>query len=365
MKREDYTIGWICALPKEQAAAQLDEYHDQLSAQRHDPVYVLGRVNAHNVVISCLPTMGTNAAARCSAYLQSSFPSLRFILMVGIGGGVPTKHDIRLGDVVVSMPTKKYRGVVQYDFGTKFQDKRLVIRDTSLNRPPDLLITAAATLETRAAQNGTQNSLGRRLLEYVDDLVTKHPNMSSSRRPHVDQLFQAGYLHLDDSQTCDQCGCSIDHLQERLPRSDDYPHVHHGLIASGNQVMRDAHERDRLANEIDVLCFEMEGGGLMTGLDSLVIRGICDYCDSHKNKDWQEYAAAVAAGYARELLKIIPPLQKEAQVEERGDARTGAVMNQQYGTGGQFNNFVGNISTSGGKAHIGGHYESQGGAMNF
>ncbi|KAH7205642.1 ankyrin repeat-containing domain protein [Fusarium oxysporum] len=39
----------------------------------------------------------------------------------------------------------------------------------------------------------------------------------------------------------------------------------------------------------------------------LVIRGICDYSDSHKNKGWQEYAALVAASYAKELLTSIPP----------------------------------------------------------
>jgi hypothetical protein len=38
----------------------------------------------------------------------------------------------------------------------------------------------------------------------------------------------------------------------------------------------------------------------------LVIRGICDYADSHKNKQWQEYSAAVAAAYAKELLSVIP-----------------------------------------------------------
>jgi len=29
---------------------------------------------------------------------------------------------------------------------------------------------------------------------------------------------------------------------------------------------------------------------------------ICNYADSHKNKDWQEHAAAVAAAFAKELL---------------------------------------------------------------
>jgi nucleoside phosphorylase len=81
--------------------------------------------------------------------------------------------------------------------------------------------------------------------------------------------------------------------------------VHYGLIASGNQVMRHGGTRDRLRRELDVLCFEMEAAGLMDRFPCLVIRGICDYADSHKNKCWQAYAAATAAAYAKELLGVI------------------------------------------------------------
>lgn len=66
--------------------------------------------------------------------------------------------------------------------------------------------------------------------------------------------------------------------------------------------MKDGMTRDRLCEELDVLCFEMEAAGLMPDFPCLVIRGICDYSDSHKNDKWQKYAAAVAAGFARELL---------------------------------------------------------------
>ena len=51
--------------------------------------------------------------------------------------------------------------------------------------------------------------------------------------------------------------------------------------------------------------------GLVDTFPCLVIRGICDYADSHKNKIWQPYAAATAAAYAKELLGIIPGDQVE------------------------------------------------------
>jgi hypothetical protein len=50
----------------------------------------------------------------------------------------------------------------------------------------------------------------------------------------------------------------------------------------------------------------MEAAGLMDGFPCLVIRGICDYADSHKSKNWQRYSAAAAAAYAKELLLGVP-----------------------------------------------------------
>jgi hypothetical protein len=74
--------------------------------------------------------------------------------------------------------------------------------------------------------------------------------------------------------------------------------------------MKDGVSRDRLSAELGgVLCFEMEAAGLMNEFSCLVIRGICDYADSHKNKTWQPYAAATAASCAKELLLLIAAAQ--------------------------------------------------------
>jgi nucleoside phosphorylase len=120
---QDYTVGWICALPTETAAAQgmLDERHPPLPSRPHDNNnYTFGRIEDHNVVIACLPSgvTGTISAAKVATQMLSTFPELRFGLMVGIGGGVSSEdHDIRFGDVMVSKPTGVYGGVIQYDFG--------------------------------------------------------------------------------------------------------------------------------------------------------------------------------------------------------------------------------------------------------
>ncbi|KAI9040805.1 serine/threonine-protein phosphatase 6 regulatory ankyrin repeat subunit A [Aspergillus affinis] len=115
-----------------------------------------------------------------------------------------------------------------------------------------------------------------------------------------DRLFEAGYKNEASEDTCERY--DMGKLKGRLARGTPDPVVHYGLIASGNQVMKDSAMRDHWAQKLRIICFEMEAAGLMDILPCLVIRGICDYADSHKNKQWQEYAATTAAAYAKELL---------------------------------------------------------------
>jgi hypothetical protein len=121
-------------------------------------------------------------------------------------------------------------------------------------------------------------------------------------------LFEAMYDH-SGGATCEQC--SKERVIRRTERgAQEEVTIHYGTIASGNQVMKDGVSRDRLSAELGgVLCFEMEAAGLMNEFPCLVIRGICDYADSHKNKTWQPYAAATAASCAKELLLLIAAAQ--------------------------------------------------------
>src|SRR5580658_3732691 len=152
LHHHDYTVGWVCALPLEMAVAKamLDEIHTDLPTSSNDQnTYVLGRIRAHNVVIACLPSgvYGTTSAATVASQMLFTFRSIRFGLMVGIGGGVPGKDvDIRLGDVVVSKPTGGFGGVVQYDFG-KTVAQGVFERTGGLNKPPPILLTAIARLQ--------------------------------------------------------------------------------------------------------------------------------------------------------------------------------------------------------------------------
>ncbi|KAF4921188.1 Ankyrin repeat domain-containing protein 50 [Colletotrichum fructicola] len=304
---EDFTVGWVCALPLEMAAAKgmLDKVHPNMPSQ--DPAdhnsYVLGRVQGHNVVIACLPAgiYGTTTAATVAKDLLRTFKSIRFGLMVGIGGGVPSrKHDIRLGDIVVSQPSGTSGGVIQYDRGKTVQDGEFQ-RTGSLNTPPQVLLAALGRLQ---ADHLLEDS---RIPNFLSELISKTPKIAkkfSYQGALHDHLFRAEYNHADPDSACDEC----DDKQkiQRVDRDDTDPVIHYGNIASGNQVIKHGETRDKLSKELEVLCFEMEAAGLQD-FPCLVIRGVCDYADSHKNKRWQEYAAATAAAFAKELLSVIPP----------------------------------------------------------
>lgn len=317
LDRTDYTVGWICAISREHVAALafLDERHqrpEDLPAH-DDNHYALGRIWKHNVVIVVLPAgeYGLNASASAAKDLSRSFPNVRIGLMVGIGGGAPSPdHDIRLGDIVVSTPGDGHGGVYQYDFGKAMQGRTFQTTGT-LNQPPRFLRTAVNGLEAE------YTSEGHNLEEAIKDVLERNPRLQKYKRPPsiTDRLYKTEVAHPPNNKascaTC--CGNDPSKLILRPERTiyDSNPTIHYGLIASANQVMKDASIRDKLIAEKDVLCFEMEAAGLMNQFPCLVIRGICDYSDSHKNKEWQGYAAMAAAAYTRDLLYRIPPTEVE------------------------------------------------------
>ncbi|KAF2998684.1 hypothetical protein E8E14_002898 [Neopestalotiopsis sp. 37M] len=322
-----YTVGWICAIPTEYVAAQafLDSDKDRLNGNKLRPAFVhkndnnnytLGRIGKHNVVIAVLPKgqYGTTSAASVARDMLHSFPNIRIGLMVGIGGGAPTeKNDVRLGDIVVSTPEDDKGGVFQYDFGKTIQCQEFQTTGF-LAQPPTVLLTAVSGLMAQYEIDGHQ------IPEAIEAALQRKPRLQrnySQPDPITDRLYRADVIHLPEVEG--ECLTSYDSdaslLVARCNRYKriDNPTIHYGLIASANQLMKDAVLRDKLAREKEVLCFEMEAAGLMNHFPCLVIRGICDYSDTHKNDQWQGYAAMAAAAYAKDILESIPPNQVEEE----------------------------------------------------
>ncbi|KAL4777918.1 nucleoside phosphorylase domain-containing protein [Aspergillus varians] len=303
---DDYTIAWICALPLEAAAARvmLDKTHPPPQRSTDPNAYEFGELSGHCIVISYLPAgvYGKVSAAAVVSRMRSTFRQLQFGLMVGIGGGVPGKNnEIRLGDVVVSKPGQNHSGVMQYDYGKAVQGGQFKPTGTS-NKPPQTLLAHISQLEA-----GQMTSSEDDVSKIVWEVLEQNPNMKerfSLPKEHTDLLFHPLYRHADKEGDCENC--DKDQLVKRQLRDTRIPYIHYGLIASGDQVMKDSETRDCLAQQHGILCFEMEAAGLIDELPSLVIRGICDYCDSHKQKRWQGYAALTAAAYTRLLLSVMP-----------------------------------------------------------
>ncbi|CAI4212399.1 unnamed protein product [Parascedosporium putredinis] len=250
---------------------------------------------------------GLVSAAGVARDMLRSFPNVRIGLMVGIGGGAPSlKHDIRLGDVVVSVPGHGEGGVFQYDYGKTIQNQKFEYTGF-LNQPPRFLRTAVTGLGAKHEVDG------HNIEDMIDNVLgTRKRLRKKYKRPDrsTDRLYLSSVVHsLDPEASCVyRGGDDTSKLVMRRERTeeDDNPTIHYGLIASADKLMKDATIRDSLAAERGVLCFEMEAAGLMNHFPCLVIRGICDYSDSHKNKEWQGYAAMAAAAYAKELLCEIP-----------------------------------------------------------
>ncbi len=315
---DHYTVGWIAALPIERAAATalLDERHHEPQRFSQNPSdtnsYTWGRMGEHNIVIASLPAgvYGTTSAATTASSLLSSLPQIRIGLLVGIGGGIARPDegmDIRLGDVVVSQPDGATGGVVQYDL-VKAKSGGERERKDFLNMPPQVLLHALAHLQAEHLVAGSK------LPALLSDMWRANPPMAKSTKSvpgfvhqgcENDRLFKASYKHNGDR---DCRGCDLHEELQRDARDLTDPEIHYGIIASGNTLVKDAATRDKVAEHVgeECLCVEMEAAGLMNTFPCLVIRGICDYADSHKNDRWQCYAAATAAAFGKELLSYVP-----------------------------------------------------------
>jgi nucleoside phosphorylase len=335
--RRDFEIAIICALRSEADAVEAlfdkfweDDNYIYGKAPGDTNAYTTGVIGRHNVVLAYMPGMGKGSAASLAASFRSSFGGIKLALLVGICGGVPTGTDdekeILLGDVIIST------GLVQYDFGRQLPNK-FIRKDTledNLGRP---------NLEVRALLAKLQGSRGRMLLkdhtsDYLVALCQK-PGFEKVRYPGVDadKLFESTYRHkhhnLPTCVICTKCKKKEDEVcvaaleasclelkcneekvvpRNRLVRAKESadtqkPCIHFGKIASGDTVMKSGEDRDEIATKEKVIAFEMEGAGVWDNFPCVVIKGVCDYADSHKNKKWQGYAASTAAACMKAFLK--------------------------------------------------------------
>lgn len=348
--RSEVTIAVLCALSKEFNAvvAVFDETWESAHyGKTHgDPnTYTIGSIGPHYVVAVLLAGMGKVQSAKAAAGVGSSFVGIRLGLVVGICGGAPRTPDaseeagdeILLGDVII---TNK---LVQTDFGRQLPDA-VYVKDTlddSLGRHSSEVRGFLKTLGTFQIAKDLRNDMSRNLTDLlsVDGFEkSSHPGLAR------DRLFSSTYRHkhhqpsecsvCDGSDslsgkvcdvalnsTCEALGCEESALvvrsrltileQGETTKPEHYkPVIHIGTMGSSDQVIKSASHRDMWTSSHQIIGFEMEGAGAWDSFPTIVIKGVCDYADSHKNKYWQGYASASAAACLKAVLRRWTPVDK-------------------------------------------------------
>lgn len=323
---EAITVAIFCALSYEAVAVKysLDEEFacHPTAIGPHTYTYSFGRIRDHKIVIARTHQMGTASAAQCATTVRLQFPNIRFGLMVGVGVGIPRlpKRDIRLGDVAVSIPQEGHPGVIQYGFG-KYELDGFVLKGP-LNKPSSILVSTDGSLEE-------DEIMGRSPFKRILKSITKNPIF---KRPTTsDILFHS---HLNPADKADNSeGCKTSNEMKIVSRDTRHRRqsvVHRGLVLSGNGITEDPQDRDRLCKEhSDAVCFDTGAAGIMDVIPCLVVRGICDYVDTHKQDGWHHFAAASAASYCKAILCKVNAPHGEQICNIKGSVGKGMEMAQQ------------------------------------
>ncbi|RYP46758.1 hypothetical protein DL768_007105 [Monosporascus sp. mg162] len=314
-----YNVAWIAPLEIEAQSAlhMLDERHRGRfpMGRGDDYVFHAGSMRGHNVVIATLPAgqeYGTGSAAALASQVRKSFPNLWFGLLVGVAAGLPNlsrtpPRDIRLGDVLVALPDGESAGLFAYDLGKAtgkdgFQPLRFG--------------HVLATTETVV-----RSAIGSIKLSAPNDAEIFLPHYENMKnREHATGTFVDPGQHRDKLYEVDR-GEQREVERQRRPDSKR-TRVWYGPIGSGEKLMRNTRQRNELRDRYNIIGLEMEAAGTMNRIPVGVIRGVCDYGDEHKTKDWQPYAAAMAAAYAKAILSEISPEARAPRTLSSAESET-------------------------------------------
>lgn len=328
--RNGFQIAVICALPEERDAvekAMTRDYKDEgcnyRKIQGDDYHYMTGELGGKPIVLATPRSMGSLNASHLVVNMRHSFPNIVYALVVGIAGGAPCSYDkdtdswsdsdIHLGDVIISTQ------VVEYDFGAELDDKfrRKKNVEDVFPRAPTLVTSFLNSVKTGKSKafkrvlektNADLRPWGRDYERpasntdrvYLSDYRHKHQNQNACEICSRCTDWHTGVCERALEANCTSLGCVPDRINESRETR-----IHFGRVASGNAVMKSAHRRDKLIQEEGCVAFEMEGAGTWEVLGTIVVKGVVDYADSHKNKIWRAYPAARAALCAKALIEEI------------------------------------------------------------
>ncbi|KAI5205800.1 hypothetical protein E4T39_02783 [Aureobasidium subglaciale] len=325
--RDGFQVAVVCALPEERDAVEnamtkdyKSEGHMYGKAPGDDNHYTTGELGGKPIVLAVPSNMGTVNTRHLVVNMRHSFPNLQYVFVVGIAGGAPFRYDkstdkwersdINLGDVIISTQ------VIGYDFGAELDNgfKRKTAVEDVLPRASTLIASFLNGFKTG------KSKAFMRVLETTKADIGAWGNKYERPSPETDRVYSSVHRHKHRGEnecekcnrctdwymavceqalgtSCDALDCVPDHIKEARDAN-----IHFGRVASGNAVMKSAHRRDILIREENCIAFEMEGAGTWDGVGTIVVKGVVDYADGHKNKTWRKYPAARAALCAKALI---------------------------------------------------------------
>ncbi|KAK5682015.1 hypothetical protein LTR17_027434 [Elasticomyces elasticus] len=330
--RSTFHIAIICALLEERLAVEAlmtrhfkSEGHTYGIADGDENSYTLGEFGGKAVVLVAPRDMGITNTGDLAHGMRNSFKNISYAFVVGITGGAPFTYDerknewqqshIHLGDVIVSTHVIDSGFGKEHDnfFETRSEIQHVLSRATARVANFVNSLKDGETLDRviRGMKAKFDESPKLQIDKYVHPGPDRdHVYASDHRHKHHEPTTCSicarctdwyGDVCLEARQaTCQELGCRPIYSNPVRPTK-----IHFGTYASGNAVMKSARRRDKLIRDDHIIGFEMEGAGAWEILPTIVVKGVVDYADGHKNKLWREYPAAQAALCAAALVQEV------------------------------------------------------------
>ncbi|XP_033225188.1 uncharacterized protein LOC117178070 [Belonocnema kinseyi] len=281
-------------------------------------VYTLGNIGAHRIVCTKLPTIGhtreaMTAAGNTTTRLLGTFQKVDFVFLVGVGGGVPHYTDyvkhVKLGDVIISHPTPLNKPYVYvYCENAKMNEAGDYHFETKEYCPSNLCLQEIAANLKNQAENNPNPPWQTYMLEGLKALGSQTEHDFKAPSPETDKLYMAigdkGVIEVAHP-TAPQDSANI--------RTDGCARIHLSPVASGRQIARDDQLRQKFASRFGALAFDGEMDAVVESIlgncrDSFaVVRGISDYKDGSRVKEWQPYASLAAASVVKAIICAMDP----------------------------------------------------------
>ncbi|KAL4805677.1 hypothetical protein BDV18DRAFT_12049 [Aspergillus unguis] len=307
-----YTVAWIAPLEIEVQAAKhmLDKVHTGgfPVGPGDDYLFHAGEIHGHNIVIATFAAgqrYGTSSATSLAIHIKKFFPNLWFGLLVGVAAGLPNlscspTRDIRLGDVIIaySPPGGDHPAIIPYGLGKQKGGSgfELLCNGHSLRQTERIVGSAIGKIKADRREAHVISGYYR----DIPETAMKFPDPGQEN----------DFLYIS--------GNNLPAPRQRRPDAERV-RVWYGSIGSGDQLLKSSRDRDELRDRYNVIGLEMEAAGIMNEIPVGNIRGVCDYGDERKNKDWQPYAAAMAAAFAKGVLAEIIPKSAAPSADVKTD----------------------------------------------